>query len=174
MDDHETNQCNLSMIHEQFYPIKGNEDTLISKTGQVISRYGKNLKHCECKSTGYFRVKIRGKRRNIHRLLALMFVPNPNNYPMVNHIDGNKKNNSLSNLEWCTVHQNNEHAQRTGLLVKGTEVHTNILDEIQVKTIFYCREVSNKNIAKYFGMHPSNVYRIRKGQSWKHLNLVAA
>jgi hypothetical protein len=160
-------------MKEEFYPIVGNEDTLISRSGQVISRYGKHLKHMKCNGTGYLRVKIRGKRKNIHRLLAIMFIPNPNNYPMVNHIDGNKVNNSLDNLEWCTGDQNMKHAQRTGLLVHGRQVHTNVLDETQVKTIFYCTEVSNKDLAAYFKVHPSTVYLIRKGINWKHLKLVA-
>lgn len=164
---------NYISMTEKFYPIPGHEDTLISNAGQVISRYGKFLKPMMCSGTGYLRVKIRGKRRNIHRLLAITFIPNPNNYPVVNHKDGNKLNNLLSNLEWCTVNDNNAHAQKTGLLIKGREVHTNILDELQVKTIFHCTEVSNKQLARYFGIHPSNIYRIRKGENWGYLNLVA-
>lgn len=58
-------------------------------------------------------------RKNIHRLLAMAFIPNPNNYPAINHIDGNKKNNDLSNLEWCSYSHNNSEAYRIGLN-KGT------------------------------------------------------
>lgn len=50
-------------------------------------------------------------RIKIHRLVALLFVPNPNNYPIINHIDGNKLNNHFSNLEWCTYEHNNKHAR---------------------------------------------------------------
>jgi len=46
----------------------------------------------------------------VHRLIALHFIPNPNNYPFINHIDGNKLNNALSNLEWCTEEMNRLHA----------------------------------------------------------------
>lgn len=160
------------MIEQEFFPIPGNEDTLISRDGQVISRYGKKLKNIKCKSTGYLRIKIRGKRRNIHRLLAITFIPNPLGLPVVNHKDGNKENNILSNLEWCTVHQNNDHAQRMGLVLRGRQVHTNVLDDTQVKTIFKCSErLSNTSLGRYFGVDPSTIYRIKKGYNWKHLNL---
>ena len=48
--------------------------------------------------------------RKIHRLVALHYLPNPNNYKCVNHKDGNKQNNSINNLEWCTYSQNMKHA----------------------------------------------------------------
>ena len=52
---------------------------------------------------------------SIHRLLAMHFIPNPNNLPQVNHKDGNKLNNELSNLEWCTMSYNIQHMYDTGL-----------------------------------------------------------
>lgn len=57
--------------------------------------------------------KTKGKLA--HRLVAKAFVDNPNGYPEVNHLDGNKDNNKASNLEWCTRSHNNAHAVRTGL-----------------------------------------------------------
>ena len=53
--------------------------------------------------------------RKVHRLVAIEFLPNPNNYPFINHKDGNKRNNNVSNLEWCTAKQNSIHAFKIGL-----------------------------------------------------------
>ena len=56
---------------------------------------------------GYYRVSIKGKTYAVHRLVAEAFIPNPYKYPIVHHIDENKKNNVANNLIWCTYQQNN-------------------------------------------------------------------
>lgn len=55
------------------------------------------------------------KYHTIHKLVATEFLPNPNNFPCINHIDGNKANNNINNLEWCTYSHNNKHAREMGL-----------------------------------------------------------
>lgn len=76
--------------------------------------YGKNPKYA------YAHVSLNNpdgtqKRVRVHRLVAEAFIPNPNNLPQVNHKDGNKANNNVENLEWCTIRDNLLHSFRTGL-----------------------------------------------------------
>lgn len=69
---------------------------------------------------GYCHVTLqinkKAKRFRVHRLVAEAFIPNPKNYPFVNHLDGNRANNIVSNLEWVTSAGNTQHAVRTGLM----------------------------------------------------------
>lgn len=69
-----------------------------------------------CASLGH---RGKCKQVRIHRAVAENFIANPNGYPVINHIDGNKTNNRADNLEWCTQQQNMEHAKRMGLFMSG-------------------------------------------------------
>lgn len=73
------------------------------------------IKHRLCRN-GYCRVKLNRKEYGLHRLVAIAFIENVQNKPEVNHIDGNKQNNNLSNLEWVTKEENMKHAHSIGLV----------------------------------------------------------
>ena len=81
-------------------------------------------KATKSKQNGYMYITLkdngRVKNARVHRIVAEAFIPNPNNYTDVNHIDGNKENNCVWNLEWCTKSQNSKHAVENGLLKPPT------------------------------------------------------
>lgn len=90
----------------------------ISSLGKIRNLQGKVLK-TYIQNSGYEQIKINYQglhiHKSIHRLVAEAFIPNPLNRPCVNHIDGNKLNNTVDNLEWCTNSENILHARKTGL-----------------------------------------------------------
>lgn len=92
-----------------------------------------------------------GKTKNVylHRLIAIAFIPNPNNYPCINHKDGNKQNNKIDNLEWCSFSHNNKEAHKLKLN-KGNAKNVIQLDKNQkfIKEWFSTREAEKElNIA---------------------------
>lgn len=90
----------------------------ISNIGQVKRKdTGKILKNNIRNGYEYVTLCVNGQRKKfyVHRLVAIAFIPNPKSYEQVNHKDGNKSNNKVDNLEWCTQKENLMHAFRTGL-----------------------------------------------------------
>lgn len=109
---------------ELLKPVSGYEGLYwVTIGGVVLNRHGEALSTHD-NGRGYRVVHLcdHGKKRHhrVHRLVAQAFIPNPNNYPEVNHLDERKANNRASNLEWCTrVHNNsygNVNARRSASL----------------------------------------------------------
>ena len=130
-------ETTMEVVEEQWLPVVGYEQCyIVSNLGNVIAiervRIEKNGKRKLYKQKKllpyikrkYYTVNLYSKKQAtllIHRLVAKAFIPNPENKREVNHIDGNKLNNRLENLEWCTMQENMEHAGRTGLMKHGED-----------------------------------------------------
>lgn len=118
---------------------------LISPTGSVYSTRSKKLLS-PFVSSGYLQVELNvngvARKHLIHRLVAQAYLPNPSNLPCVNHKDGNKLNNSVSNLEWCTYKENMEHASKQGLL--KTVGSNNPASKLTEKDVKYIKSVYKK------------------------------
>lgn len=110
----------------------------------------------------------------IHRLVALAFIPNNENKKEVNHIDGNKLNNHVENLEWCTRQENIEHCILNKLQkpFKGEEIGNSKLLEFQVIEIrnkFKPRVYSRTKLAKEYNVSEATIKDILYKRTWIHL-----
>lgn len=115
-----------SMLTEIWKPAPGYEDYyLVSSLGNVWSVRSARLLKLKVTPAGYLRVSpsVNGKRKEcaVHRLVALAFIPNPENKPTVNHINENKKDNRVENLEWATEAEQNVHGTRIERAVAHTD-----------------------------------------------------
>jgi len=153
-------------MQEEWKDVVGFEDYFkVSNLGRVQSkRTGKILRQYKGKNHRlHIATRIGGRNGlsycfKVHRLVASAFIPNPENKPQVNHIDGNPSNNVLSNLEWATSEENIRHAidnnLMVGCLTKGTSNPNSLLSEADVEYIrnnykprckvFGCRALANK------------------------------
>ena len=142
-----------------------NPKYFISNKGFVISIKKKSFSILKPRKdkNGYCRVYIRdiniNKRKDykIHTLVGLYFLENPNNYNEINHIDGNKENNHVSNLEWCNRSQNNIHAYQEGL-------HMPCYKPCVVKGVYY---KSQSHAAHNLGVSRATIDNwIKKGKGY--------
>jgi len=112
--------------------------------------------------------------KKIHRLVLESFVGKRKKGIVSNHKNGNKQDNRLCNLEYCTVSQNGKHAFDTGLRIsqKGEEcgrAKLNEKDVIKIRKLYKTGKYMKKDIAEMFNITPTNVYSIVNKKSWKHV-----
>ena len=162
---------------ESWKKIKEYDNYLISDQGRVFNfKYNRFLKPGKDRY-GYFQVILckNGVRKFyiIHRLVALAFIPNPENKRTVNHIDGIKMNNLVSNLEWNTQSENVQHSYDNGLKdAKGTKNGMAKLTESQVleiRKLYATGDYYQKDLAKIFGVTQMLISYIVNRKNWVHI-----
>ncbi|MDW4095146.1 NUMOD4 domain-containing protein [Staphylococcus saprophyticus] len=180
------------MSNETWKDIKEYEGLYsISSTGRVkrlarnriiATGVNKPLKEKEIKTfkgkLGYIHVNLwkngQMKQHRIHRLIMLTFTNKPQDKNVINHIDGDKTNNTLDNLEWCTARENTIHVYRTGL-AKGKKGNENsqgkLTDEevIAMRKLYATGDYTQKEIGEFFGVSRENARDIVNGKRWAWL-----
>lgn len=152
---------------------------LISDDGQVYNTDKNKLVSQFLNRGGYTNVHLHinkmDVKKGVHCLVAETFIPNPENKPQVNHIDGNKMNNVISNLEWVTQSENNIHAVNIGLRKprSGEGVHFAKYTAEQVEIAckeFEKDELELYEIEKLTGIPVKTLGEIRSGKIWKSIS----
>ncbi len=126
-------------------------------------------------SKGYKHVELQGKPCKVHRLVAQSFLSNDSNLPQVNHIDGDKANNEVSNLEWCDNSHNVKHAWDNGLMYVSEKLNEwnssrrkFIAAEIQtIRAMKRSGNFTNSQIARCFKVQAGTIRQIVELQTYK-------
>lgn len=149
----------------------GTDYHYITEDGKVLSYYKnkwKQLKTCLSRE-GYEHIKLNKKDYKVHRLVALAFIPNPENKEQVNHIDGNKLNNCVDNLEWCDNSYNQKHAWDLGLQQKRHPINCKLSqEEADNVRHLYLIGASTNELAKMYNVSKTTIKDIING---KYYNL---
>jgi hypothetical protein len=166
------------MDHTTYKTIPFADNYAISKDGIVINKKFKKVKKPSINSKGYCNMKLPvdgvQKTFTVHRLVAMLYLDNPLNYEQINHINGIKTDNNLSNLEWCSRQQNMKHACEIGLIDrKGSKNPNAKFTEQQVREIktLLQQKVKHRIIAEQYKTNRVLITNISIGKTWKHITL---
>lgn len=166
----------MKKIVSQKYQLK--YDYFITEEGQVYSSKTNKILKQHLDKDGYCKVRLvctdNRHTFSVHRLVLETFNPidNMGNF-QVNHIDGNKLNNNINNLEWCNCSENIKHAYKTGLKTqKGSNNNASKLNEEQVVKIIELlkeKELTQKQIGEKFNVSAECIGAIKRKENWKEL-----
>ena len=159
---------------EEWKDVIGFEDYfMVSDHGNVWSKRTKKFLIPVKSKTGYLTIptKIGGRRGEnycfrVHRMVAEAFIPNPDEKPFINHIDGDKTNNYVSNLEWCTKQENAQHALKTGLLNSFVKLTEDQVKEIRYE---YNKNITITELSKQYCVDRKTIKDIINYKIWKHV-----
>lgn len=153
---------------EEWRTINGFLDYKVSNRGRLMSyrRSTPRVISGSIRADGYIQAALmheQGKYtyRRVHRLVAEAFIPNRDDKPHINHIDGDKTNNAVENLEWVTVAENNRHAYDTGL-------NARLLLPMDVRYI-RASTMTEKALSKIYGCSPSMIGRVRRRVDYRNV-----
>lgn len=142
------------------------------ESGEVYRVLKGTFKYRQCRSIdkdGYCCVSISGNKELLHRIICLCFIPNPENKPFVNHKDGIKTNNAVSNLEWCTAYENNNHAFAMGLNTGKRLSDAQVLEAVAK---YNSGQGSSEQLGKEYGVDARMIMGYVTGRERKHLGIV--
>jgi hypothetical protein len=151
---------------------------LVDTRGAVFSEHKDEYLKPFLNPSGYLLVDLHHNHksyyRQVHRLVAEAFIPNPDKLPTVNHIDGDKTNNRIDNLEWMSIKDNVRHAWSTGLAKPrcGVDNPANVYTEEQIHKVCEMLEVgtyNHKQIAEMCGTNVTLIRDIKFRGKWKHI-----
>lgn len=152
----------------------------ISAEGKVYSTKSNRHLTPHVNSGGYMQINfiVDGKRKTarLHRLMALAFLPNPDDLPCVNHLDGNKLNNCLANLEWCSYSRNIKHAYENGLNKasdqrgeKHSQARLKEDDVKKIRWLYNYTTLTQLQIAEYFDISREHCRDIINFKKWRYV-----
>ena len=149
----------------------------IYENGEIYNKYNKKMSVVN-NGKNYLSLGLqlepKGKRvyKALHRLLAEAFIPNPNNYSDVNHIDGNRQNNCLTNLEWCTHGENIKHSYKLeNRSAKGENNAKCLTNEKIVNEICKYLELGFKlSYIRDLGYNYNLIRAIKQKKNWKYIS----
>ena len=118
------------------------------------------------------RLRLEGKekQRLVHRLVAEAFISNPEQKPQVNHIDGDKTNNAIANLEWVTAQENMDHAVKHNLNARGERQGNSklkVFQIVEIKQLLIANRLSLAAIAREYNVGVSTIHDIKSCKQWK-------
>jgi hypothetical protein len=148
----------------------------VKSLGNEFSRKERLLK-LSTQSKGYLTVVLQkdAKRKMtlVHRLVAEYFIPNIDNKPQINHINGIKTDNKVENLEWVLHRENLDHAIKNNLTLKGEKNRNSKLKDVDVIKIHSLLQsgITTKELSETYNVSYSTIDGIRTNRYWKHLNL---
>lgn len=116
----------------------------------------------------------RSKMGRVHRLVALAFIPNPENLPEVNHIDENKENNRIDNLEWCTTKYNLTYGSRKGMMSGTKNNHAKLTEKevVEIRKIYKegDSQYGQSALGKRYGVSHIQIANIVNRISWPNIS----